>query len=129
MRIVAALALLLLAACSHEDEDPCRADGALRNPYSPSVLEAKTALTRLKALAGPSVIDPRDEAALGELSCTGSDVDYARFAHTMVAPFWWAYWSSSCEGANPPAITGVPANTARIAFALRCPRNEYPGER
>ena len=47
----------------------------------------------------------------------------------MVAPFWWAYWSSSCEAAKPPAITGVPANTARIAFALRCSRNEYPGER
>lgn len=128
MRIALVLAVLALAACADED-GKCRDDGASLNPHDPVVMEADAALARVKAVFGTAAIDPRDEAALAGIGCQGTKAQYSRQAHQMVAPFWWAYWASSCAADTPPTVTGVAPAVARAAFRVRCPPSTDPGER
>ena len=129
---VAALALLALAGCADDEDEvknPCELDSAHLNPNDPIVVEADAALARLKAFAGPGVLDPKDLDALAEIACKKDMKAYSVRIHAMVAPFWWAYWGSSCEDDRQPEVKGVRPAVAAIAFDRRCPSGIGPNER
>ena len=128
--VLAVMGLLAqgLVACADTD-GACDSDGAGANPDDPVVAEANAALERVRAVFGEAALDPRDAAALDEIGCRGTKRQYALQAHTMAAPFWWAYWASSCAGETPPAMNGVPAGVAGIAFRARCAPEAASGEK
>ena len=129
---IAALALFALAGCADDEEEvknPCELDSAHLNPMDPMVVEADAALARLKAFAGPGVLDSKDLDALPDIACKKNMKAYSDRIHAMVAPFWWAYWGSSCEDDRPPEVKGVRPAVANVAFDRRCPSGIGPNER
>ena len=122
MRIAFILAVLVLAACA--DTAPklvCRLDSASMNPMDAVVLDANAVLGRLKAASGGAAIEPGPRAALAEIACKGTKAEYGRYAQAVAAPFWWAYWASSCETGKPPEVRGASPAIAKLAFHARCP--------